>query len=462
MKLKLNNLLLFLPLIMALGCNTTTKLQNTYFVGQIINPKEQNVKLFKGKEQLNTSKLNTNQQFNIELENLNEGLYTFKHGLEFQYLYIEPNDSIVMRLNTWDFDESLIFSGKGAEKNNYLIQLFLNNEKDEKLFFKLSKLEELAFIKKTDSLINSKLKEYNKFKEKTKVSSAFNALVQIAIYYPIYSIKEKYTRNYKQHHKLGKIKVVSDSFYDYRKNIDINDIQFIDYYAFNNYVGNYILNLSNKIKENDNSKQFSTIVLKQINNEIKNKKLKNIMLHHAIINCLLDNKSCVKDKNEVTTIFYKNCTDKKKVNNIKTIINSLNLLKKDSIFPNLDVINTDSQQLKLTNIKRNQNLVLYFWPKEVNRIKNMAKRVLYLSNKYPNIEFIGLDNQIEHKTWKAYIKANKLDLKNQYQLVDTVKNKWFTNEIPRALILNKKGIIQNDFSHLSHHSFEKLLSVLEK
>ena len=92
----------------------------------------------------------------------------------------------------------------------------------------------------------------------------------------------------------------------------------------------------------------------------------------------------------------------------------------------------------------------------------MAKRVLYLSNKYPNIEFIGLDNQIEHKTWKAYIKANKLDLKNQYQLVDTVKNKWFTNEIPRALILNKKGIIQNDFSHLSHHSFEKLLSVLEK
>ena len=56
-----------------------------------------------------------------KFKNLKGGLYTFKHGVEFQYIFLQPNDSLLLRLNTWDFDESLVFSGKGAEKNNLLI-----------------------------------------------------------------------------------------------------------------------------------------------------------------------------------------------------------------------------------------------------------------------------------------------------------------------------------------------------
>ena len=45
-----------------------------------------------------------------------------------------PTDSVLMYLNTWDFDESLIFSGKGGSKNNFLINLYLQQEKNEKNF----------------------------------------------------------------------------------------------------------------------------------------------------------------------------------------------------------------------------------------------------------------------------------------------------------------------------------------
>ena len=38
----------------------------------------------------------------------------------------------MFRLNTLDFDESLVFTGEGAKKNNYLINLFLEHEKEEK------------------------------------------------------------------------------------------------------------------------------------------------------------------------------------------------------------------------------------------------------------------------------------------------------------------------------------------
>ncbi len=462
MKLKYNTLLFILPLLLVMSCSQSVEYKSIYFAGQIVNPKEKSLEIFQNERSISTSKLNRNNNFEFKLDSLTEGLYTFKHGVEYQYLFLEPNDSVVMRLNTWDFDESLVFSGRGAAKNNFLIQLFLKNEKEKKLFHSYYKLEEVDFSRKIDSLITIKLNHYKKFKENIVVSSKFESLVQTAIYYPIYSIKEKYAHNYKVYHRLEKSKKLSDYFYAYRQNTDINDIQFLNYYAFNRYVGDYLLNISDEIHEKDTSKQLSTIILKQINSKIKNEKLKNNMLHHAIINCLLDKKCCDKDKKEVKNIFYTNCTDKEKVADVNKIVKSLAQLKKYSRFPSLDAIDYQNKKIELDDLKSDKKMVLYFWPKEANRIQYLAKRVNYLAKEYPNFRFIGLDNQLKKYKWKKYIKKYNFNKKNQFQLVDTTKNKWFTNQFPRAIILNKKGIIQNDFSYLSHHNFEKILAKIEK
>ena len=457
-------LLLLFPLIFSVSCSTSVKNEKSYFSGQIVNPKEQKIKIFKDDVLVYKGNFNANNEFSIKLDSLTEGLYTFRHGDEFQYLYIEPKDSIAMRLNTWDFDESLIFSGIGAEKNNYLMQLFLENEKEEKLAYQFYKLNETDFLAKTDSIINTKLKKYNTFRTKNKVSEKFNALVQIAIYYPIYSIKEKYktnsTRFNKRNHTTAK--PLSSSFYDYRAKTNINDTRFLSYYAFKNYIGNYLLNQANAIKAKDRSKSLSAIILKQINDKIKTEKLKNIMLHNAIINCLLDNKCCDKDKNEAKRIFYTNCTDKLKIKDVQTIVSSLDLLKRQTKFPSLEAVNQKGKTVVLNNLNSNKNIVFYFWPKEVNRIQAMLKRVQFLSKTHPDFTFIGLDNQLDNNKWKHFTKANKLAVNNQFQLVDKSQNKWFTNEIPRAVILNKKGVIMNDFSFLTHHNFERLLKKVEK
>ena len=49
---------------------------------------------------------------------------------------LEPNDSIMLRFNTYEFDESLVFTGIGAKKNNYFINEFLQNEVEETRVFK--------------------------------------------------------------------------------------------------------------------------------------------------------------------------------------------------------------------------------------------------------------------------------------------------------------------------------------
>ena len=90
--------------------------KGVYFGGEIINPKEGLVILYNEQGKVEDSlQLDANNRFFVRLDSVNTGLYSFRHGGEYQMVILEPHDSIMLRLNTYDFDESLVFSGKGAE-----------------------------------------------------------------------------------------------------------------------------------------------------------------------------------------------------------------------------------------------------------------------------------------------------------------------------------------------------------
>ena len=57
---------------------------------------------------LDTVKLDDHNRFAYKINDLQPGFYTFRHGSEIQKVLLEPNDSIMFRLNTYDFDESLV------------------------------------------------------------------------------------------------------------------------------------------------------------------------------------------------------------------------------------------------------------------------------------------------------------------------------------------------------------------
>ena len=48
----------------------------------------------------------------------------------FNICILQEGDSILIRLNTKEFDESLVFSGQGSEINNFLIEMFLAHEEE--------------------------------------------------------------------------------------------------------------------------------------------------------------------------------------------------------------------------------------------------------------------------------------------------------------------------------------------
>ena len=129
MKLYIGILLIAFTLIGCKKDNNSSQDNYAYIGGQIINPKNNFVVITKSETTLDTIILDGNNRFLFKINDLEQGLYTFRHGDEFQMILLEPSDSIIFRLNTLDFDESLVYTGKGDKKNNYFINEFLQNEK---------------------------------------------------------------------------------------------------------------------------------------------------------------------------------------------------------------------------------------------------------------------------------------------------------------------------------------------
>ena len=99
----------------------------------------------------------------------------------------------MLRLNTWYFDESIVFAGKGAERNNMLIDCFLEDEKDNRMFYKLNLLEPKEFQVKADSLLDTKLKTFDEYIAKNQNETpGFKHILKTALTYPIYAKKERY------------------------------------------------------------------------------------------------------------------------------------------------------------------------------------------------------------------------------------------------------------------------------
>ena len=120
--------LITILVVLTFGCKTNGSGDGdfAYVGGEIINPKNKNVLLYNTKGKIADSlTLDTNNRFIHKIENLEPGIYLITHGGEYQTILLEPNDSIMFRLNTYDFDESLVFTGLGAKKNNYLIKTYL-------------------------------------------------------------------------------------------------------------------------------------------------------------------------------------------------------------------------------------------------------------------------------------------------------------------------------------------------
>lgn len=457
---RLRNLIALFTFAVLIGCAGSTNEGITYFGGKIINPKTNYVVLFDNEVVLDTFYLNNKNSFLGEINSLNEGLYYFKHGNEHQYIYIEPQDSVLIRLNTWDFDESLVFSGKGAERNNLLIDIFLESEKDDD-FFRMNRLYDLVpedFRLKVDSIEAQRLAMWSDFDLKNpEESDAFKNVLKIALTYPLYAKVESYPMAHTAMSEHTEHNEVTRSFYTHRDKVDLDNDSIMYFYAYRNLVMSHLYNKVNTAGHHHESNEFTTSLLKTIANEVKNEKTRNAILRQTVVSHFYQKSSC-NVNNEAFDTYLQLTSNEDDKNQIQKLWNDSKSIHRGKKLKNFYVTDYNKTDRSIKSIIKGKNSVVYFWNPEYTSHEYIAKRISFLSDKHPNVEFVGV--KIDGKG-KERIK--KLDIKSQYYVSPTSDaNKFLTSKMPRTLLINKKGMVTNGYASLNSRNIYDQIAELAK
>ena len=144
--------LLFCAVLLS-SCNEEEDRNRIFFGGQIVNPSSNYVTLYKDNRTIDSLPLNLNYRFFKYYDSLETGIYKIEHIPEYKSVFLEKKDSIWVRINASSFDESIVYSGRGAAKNNFMMDLLLRFEKENSFLSTKYSSGSEVFTRIIDSLL---------------------------------------------------------------------------------------------------------------------------------------------------------------------------------------------------------------------------------------------------------------------------------------------------------------------
>ncbi|APG59965.1 TlpA family protein disulfide reductase [Christiangramia salexigens] len=454
------------------GCvKDQAKSDKIFIGGQINNPETDYVVISRENKVIDTLYLDEKNQFGKAFTNLESGIYTFKHPPEHQILYAEPGDSLVIYLNTLSFDESLNFNGSGAEKSNFLLDMFLKNQRNNDLILSYYKIDPKEFARKTDSIRESRLQGLEILKERNEFSDDFLEIAQASIDYEFYDLRERYSYLIKKYYRDIAEKIPSD-FNDYRQEIDFNNKKLGDYYVYTNLIDDYLrsrsieycLKKGIKTKRCLNLNSFRNISrrLKLIDSISSVPSIKNEFIDRLATQSIV----MAENKERIDSIIslledidYTNIKEAKELAKIHEAYFVGNSLK------NVVVYNTAGELINYSSIM-NRPTLTYGWSIYTPSHHRWQHRIIKnLSEKYPEIDFLGVNIDLNEKEeWLRTLETFGYDKNKEVQIAkrEASKDAYF-KYLNKVLLINSDGtIIKGDLQLDAPDLEDELLEFINK
>lgn len=114
------------------------------FTAKIANRNSDSIVIRSGRNFTKTIKINNKGEFQDSFD-VATGLYQFFDGSESTTLFLKNGYNLKLTMDAKEFDESIVYSGKGAKENNFLAQKALSDENFEKELEDLLQKDEATF-----------------------------------------------------------------------------------------------------------------------------------------------------------------------------------------------------------------------------------------------------------------------------------------------------------------------------
>ncbi|MEN1783734.1 MAG: transaldolase [Bacteroidota bacterium] len=428
------------------------------FAGEIVNPTNDYVVLYKNDKVVDSAKLDDNNRFKFRLNAVEEGLHHFDHAPQLQYIYLEEGDSVRIRLNASPayFDESLTFSGDNEDINNFMIEMFLTYEDEEPLVYSFFKLPPKTFCDKIDSLRYQKLQEFEALSQSENISPRALAMAKAAVDYHSFLYKEKYPFYHKMHTGEEIILQLDADFYRHRSLLNFNNEDlsyFRPYYDFMKY---YFKNLayvscSQQCGHNDlhfpkKQLHLNKHKIAMIDSLVETPDLRDNLLRNVAMDYLLKVHTANKDCDSFIAKFEDLSSNEAHITEIKDLYNGIKKLQPEEELPHLVLENVRGESITLKEIADKTNTVFYFWTADQKRhFRNVSRRIDRLKKAYPKHQFIGINLRTNRKEWLSLLNEGEgpLMFGEQYRSPDfkTTQNTLIVDHLNKCIVAKKTRII---------------------
>ena len=409
-----------------LGCGETVKkASSVYFAGEIVNPNDDYVVLYKGNDVVDSVRLDEKRRFSFVLTATENGLYHFKHGREQQYVYLQGGDSLLVRLNTIDFDESLVFSGTGEEINNFLLELFLANEAETSQIKSYYKLEPMDFQKRINHLRKEKHDALKSLEAELRLPKEAVGIVSASIDYAYRTYFERYPFRHGQHSRNAALDNLPPDFYDYRDELDFDnkDLTYLrPYYHFMiAHFGNLAYMACRKDCRTEEGEviaplHFNGHKLRLIDSLVKESELKDNLFRNVTFQYLLKDRDNAENHAAFIKQFRRYRANNRHIGEIDKLYQGISNLQPGKPIPDVAVIDYNGNKVSIRDIAKHKRTVFYFWSGlEEGHFKSIVKRVRKLESENPEYYFVGLNLKTTEGDWKTVMARHELAKDHQFR-----------------------------------------------
>lgn len=434
-----------------------------HFGGEVQNPQNTYVLLYKDTKIIDTLKLDENNRFFKKFDSLAPGLYSFVHEPEYQYVYFEKNDSLLVSINSQDFDESIVFSGRGEQKNNFLMEMYLRNQRDWDNLLNVMDYNWPQFEKTVEDVHNKNVKYYQEKKAYIKWSDNFDVYAKAALEMPYYSKKEVYPIVHQLRTGRDVVEQLPKDYYDYRKNIDFNNVLLSAYSPFVKYLSYMlnnmaVINYHNHFSDADLSLKTNINKMNIADTLIQNEKVKNTILNNIAFTYLLEDQNMAKNQ-KFMEVYHRYSTDRSQKNEITKIGAAIQLLKTNQSLPEVKLRTPDGSIISSNTFPKGKTVIFFWTDNAQNHMIQAHKKAVDLKKKYPDFNFIGVNLDKNPEKWVQTLEKRKFKDVAELQCVNfnDLKYKWAITKIHRTIILDENGNIKNAFTNLFNNDIEDFL-----
>lgn len=459
--MNLRFIFLFLLVLILWSCSENNqKYSGVFFGGQIVNPSSNFVRLYRDNMTIDSLILDQNFRFEKKFDSLDSGIYKLEHIPEYQSVFIENGDSLWVRINASAFKESIVYSGKGAAKNNFIMEVFLDQEKENDFLSSKFSNNSTRFNQIIDSLLNQKKQLWIEMDSLNQLSPIAQKITQAAYIYPYATIRERY----------GLLRGTNWSaeedsiFFEFRKylNYGDNDLALFDPYV--NYLMNYInekaLDSSEYYFQAEKDTDFNIRRLTVVDQEIKGTKLRNNLARAIAYKEILNF-----DKHEEHDKFLQYYaivnSSQKDLAEVLNLHLDIKGMQENQQLPSVPLQKVDQSLVSSDELFPGQPTVIYFWSQsQMKHYKSTLERVERFKNQYPNYKYVGICIQPFNKMVAQVQKMMQVDIDNQYAIVDfeMASKKWVLTLLNKSIIIDANGKILQGFGNFSDDQFEQILA----